>query len=168
VSTPREPGEYQLEVAVAEHPIRVALRLRDVPTTRDAPPGGVLARASDPLPIRARAGQPFGVEVELEAGDGPVLLASSTVSLPERQGETELVYRFVSTRGSIGGATSTARTALPGDLAPGDRATARWYLMAPPIPGRFDIEIRLVPANTPHPPPPWQPFLQDVEILANR
>ena len=168
VPTPREPGEYQLEVAVEEHPIRVALKLRDVPTTRDARPDDVRARAIDASPIRARVGQPFGVDVELEAGDGPVLLASSTVSLPDRQGETELVYRFVGARGPIGGATSTARTALPGDLAPGDRARARWYLMAPPIPGTFDVEIRLVPANTPHPPPPWQPFLQGVDIVANR
>jgi hypothetical protein len=170
VPTPREPGAYALEVLVMEPPVPVfaTLRLRDVPTSRDAPPGVVLALARNQEPVRARLGQPFGVDVELAVEDGPVLLASSTVALPDRAGETELEYRFTTLRGVLGGATSTARTALPHDLAPGDRVHTRWYLMAPPIPGIFDVEIRLVPANTPHDPPPWQPFLAGVEILAER
>jgi hypothetical protein len=166
VPTPAGAGRTRLLVDLPLHPIETTVELGRHLTSFDAPirDASISLASGSRLPASVRADSAFGLEVELEASAGPILLATSIQGLPDRRGATSLAYQF---RG--GGQTLTARprqqAVLAGDLAPGDRIRQRWYLMAPRRPGRYDLFVRLTVMGAETNPMPWVRLVTGLRVV---
>jgi hypothetical protein len=167
VPAPEVPGRYRLSVDFPRLPIETGIDVLDLETTRDAPirEASIGLAANYAPPDAVRANRSFRVAVEIEAGPGPILLARSLERLPDRRGETLVVYRFRPlTPARASGAI--AQRGLSGDLAPGEVIEQTWYLSAPPHPGRYDLLVRLVSRGDSYMPMPWIELLTDLRVVA--
>jgi hypothetical protein len=168
VPAPDGPGRYELDVGFPAHPIEATLDVRSAVTSADEPirAASVELAAGYRVPEAVRAAASFRVEVRIEAGPGPILLASSLVRLPDRRGETLVVYRFRS-RAAVPASAATAQPGLSGDLLPGDAIEQTWDLAAPPTPGRYDLFVALAARGDPALlSMPWTELLSDLQVVA--
>lgn len=168
VPTPAEPGRYRLSIRGSEPPIEASVDVRALPTTADAPirAASVALAPGSAAPDRVRAGSSFRLGVRIEAAPGPILLASSRERLPDRRGETLVVYRYRPLGpGRAGGAV--AQPGLSEDLAPGESLEQTWYLSAPPHPGRYELLVRLAARGDAAMPMPWVALLPALQVVAD-
>jgi hypothetical protein len=103
---------------------------------------------------------------ELVAEAGPILLASSRYTLPERRGETVVAYRYRSRESATKTIRLGSRTTLPGDLVPGERAAQTWYLRTPVAPGTYDLMLSLRATGVPGNPVPWVTLFSGLQVVA--
>jgi hypothetical protein len=166
VPTPESPGRYELAVALPGFPVEASLDVSRRPSTFDTPIRDVaIALAPDyRTPGFLRADAAFRVEVELTARAGPILLASSRRTLPERRGETVVAFQYRAPEGRPLTGRLLRGAALAGDLAPGERLRQVWDLPTPSHPGRYDLYVRLVAQGLAAPPMRWIRLMRDLEI----
>jgi len=167
VPTPDSPGRFDLTVDFPPLPIEASIDIRDVQTTADEPihEASIELAAGFVPPDAVRAKRSFRVAVQIEAGPGPILLASSLQRLPDRRGETLVVYRF-RPRGRERASGAIAQPGLSGDLVPGEAIEQTWYLSAPPQPGRYDLLVRLAARGDAAMPMPWIELISDLRVVA--
>jgi hypothetical protein len=168
VPTPGIPGLSRVSVDFPGFPIDAKVELRPQPTSFDVQISGVSIALAEsyPVPAAVRAQAAFRVDVDLVAEAGPILLASSRHPLPERRGETVVTYRYRSRESKTRTTRLGARTALPGDLVPGDRAAQTWYLRTPVAPGTYDLLVSLRATGVPGNPMPWVTLLSGLQVVA--
>ena len=168
VPTPDAPGRYDLSVDFPSLPIEASIDVRDVQTSADRPirEASIELTAGYAPPDAVRAKLSFRVGVRIEAGPGPILLASSLERLPDRRGETLVVYRYRS-RVAEPSSGAIAQPGLSGDLAPGEAIEQTWYLSAPPHPGRYDLLVRLAARGDAAMPMPWIELMSDLRVVAD-
>ncbi|TFG93509.1 MAG: hypothetical protein E4H11_08210 [Myxococcales bacterium] len=166
VPAPDAPGPYELSVDFPALPIEAAIDVRDVATSVDEPirEASIELAAGYQAPDVVRAKRSFRVAVRIEAGPGPILLASSLVRLPDRRGETLVVYRF-RPRTSEPASGAIAQPGLSGDLVPGEAIDQTWYLSAPPSPGSYDLVVMLAARGDPAMPMPWIELMRDLRVV---
>ena len=102
--------------------------------------------------------------MELASADGPILLASSREDLPFRHGETLVLARYRSPRGSTG---VFATPGLSSDLVPGQPVEQRWWLATPSQPGVYDLEVSFAAHGNAARPAPWVPLLRGLRVVAD-
>jgi len=168
VPTPESSGPSLVSVDFPGFPIDAKVELRPQPTTFDLQiPGVSIAPAeSYSAPRAVRSSSAFRVDVDLVSEAGPILLASSRHTLPERRGETVLAYRYRSHGHTTAVTRLGPRAALPGDLVPGDRVTQTWYPRTPVAPGTYDLMVSLRATAVPGNPMPWVTLLSDLRVVA--
>jgi hypothetical protein len=168
VPTPETSGVFQVSVDFPGFPIDAEVEVRPQPTTFDVsiPDVSVALAELYAAPGPVRAGASFRVDVELWVDAGPILLASSRHTLPERRGETVVAYRYRSRTSMTAPTRLAARAALPGDLVPGDRLTHTWYPRTPIAPGTYDLMVSLRATGVPGDPMPWITLLSDLQVVA--
>lgn len=144
VPTPEQPGRYALRVDadgfVAERTVEVVA----AKSTADAPiVAGTVVGAATGL-VRVRARHPYTLPARATAGEGPVWLATSTRDVPDRQGETILVYQYrgATPQQPISAMPFQGLHALHRDLFPGESDDVVLTLVAPP-PGTWELWARL-------------------------
>jgi hypothetical protein len=167
VPTPDAPGRYELGVALPALPIEATIDVREADTSADEPirAASIELAAGYRAPDAVRAAGSFRVAVRIEAGPGPILLASSLERLPDRRGETLVVYRF-RPRAAAPASAATAQPGLSGDLLPGEAIEQTWYLAAPPHPGRYDLVVALAARGDPGSlSMPWIELLSDLRVV---
>jgi hypothetical protein len=113
-------------------------------------------------PDTVRAGASFPLDVELSTQSGPILLASSREDLPYLRGETQVLARYRSTRG----VSTHGNRGLSADLVPGTPITQRWNLGTPALPGRYDVDVSLLPLGVATRPSAWVPLFTDLRVVA--
>jgi hypothetical protein len=169
VPVPEAPGRYGLTVDFPLLPIDATIDVRDVGTSADEtiPAASIELAAGYSAPDLVRAERSFRVAVRIEAGPGPILLASSLERLPDRRGETLVVYRF-RPHAMKEPSRATAQPGLSGDLAPGESIDQTWYLSAPPNPGRYDLLLGLHARGDPViGSMSWITLLEDLRVVAD-
>jgi hypothetical protein len=166
VPAPEAPGRYELGVDFPAFPIEATIAVRDVETSADEPirDASIELAAGYRAPDALRVKGSFRVAVRIEAGPGPILLASSLVRLPDRLGETLVVYRF-RPRTSESASGAIAQPGLSGDLVPGEAIEQTWYLSAPTHPGSYDLLVRLAARGGSGMPMPWIELMRDLRVV---
>src|SRR5262249_26903326 len=164
--TPAVPGRYALDLDLLTLHVEGLVDVRDRATTADAPIDDAsiaLAPGYEP-PHPVRANSLFRVSVEIEGRSGPLLLASSRRRLPDRQGETLVVYEYRAREADAPAPVSLARPGLSVDLAPGEAVEQDWYLRTPGEPGSYDLLVRLAARGIPTASMPWRLLIPGLRV----